>query len=469
MYRRVAIIGGGAAAATLLSELLERQPAQPLHLDWFTGGGAPGRGVAYGTRSERHLLNVRAASMSMFASKPRGFLEFAQRGDGSIAGTDFLPRRLYGDYLEAEVERALERARSLGHDVNVIPFKVDSLVPEHDGVTILHGEESTHVDAAVLALGALPPQPLSGVSDAAIASGRYVVDPWSFLAQAEPDPAPRKVVLIGLGLTAVDVVLELAAVWPNATFTAISRHGLLPEAHLSSASAPADDGADLIEAMRAAPDIRSWMRLLRDAIAHSSDWRVVIDSMRPHTPSLWQELPREERARFLRHVRWAWERARHRMAPQVMAQMEELERAGRFHRERARLHAADVEGDHLHLSITPTGSSTPQAMDADLVIQTIGLNTDVRRTGHTLVRQLATNGHITPDPQGLGCMSTKEGRLQHDGATWPHLYAMGSLLRGTFWESTAMPEIRQQARQMADILLAGQEEKRRHRAAEERR
>jgi uncharacterized NAD(P)/FAD-binding protein YdhS len=455
MYRRVAIIGGGAAAATLLSELLDRQPAQPLHLDWFTGGGAPGRGVAYGTRSERHLLNVRAASMSMFASQPRGFLDFAQRGDRSIAGTDFLPRRLYGDYLEAEVERALERARSLGHDVHVVPFKVDGLVPENDGVTILHGEETTRVDAAVLALGALPPQPLSGVSESAIASGRYVVDPWSFLAKAKPDPTPRKVVLVGLGLTAVDVVLELASLWPNASFTAISRHGLLPEAHLASATAPSDDSADLIEAMQAAPDLRSWLRLLRDAIAHSEDWRVVIDSMRPHTPALWQALPREERSRFLRHARWAWERARHRMAPQVMKQMQELERAGRFHRERARLHAADVEGDHLHLSITPTGSSTPQALDTDLVIQTIGLNTDVRRTGHSLVRQLATNGHITPDPLGLGCKATPEGRLQHDGSTWPHLYAMGSLLRGTFWESTAMPEIRQQARQMADRLLAG--------------
>jgi len=41
MFRRVAIIGGGAAAATLLSELLERKPSQPLHLDWYTGSGSP--------------------------------------------------------------------------------------------------------------------------------------------------------------------------------------------------------------------------------------------------------------------------------------------------------------------------------------------------------------------------------------------------------------------------------------------
>jgi uncharacterized NAD(P)/FAD-binding protein YdhS len=454
MYRRVAIIGGGAAAATLLSELLERQPPQPLHLDWYTGGRSLARGVAYGTRSERHLLNVRAASMSMFAGKPRGFLDFAQRGDSAIAGTDFLPRRLYGDYLEAEVTGAMERAAARGYDVRVVPFAVDAVVPEQDSVTVIQGEENTRVDAAVMAIGALPPQPLGGVSDKALASGLYVTDPWRFLAEAAPDPRPRKVVLVGLGLTAVDVLLELAALWPNASFTAISRHGLLPEPHLSSASAPVDDGGDLVEAMQAAPDIRTWMRLLRETMAQNNDWRVVVDSLRPHTPSLWQTLPLEERSRFLRHARWAWERARHRMAPQVFDTLRALERDGRLRRERGRLQAVGAAADHLQLTLTPKGSRTPVTMDADLVVQTIGLNTDVRRTAHPLVRQMVTNGHVSPDPLGLGCNATVEGRLQHNNETWPHLYAIGSLLRGTLWESTAMPEIRQQARSLAERLLA---------------
>jgi uncharacterized NAD(P)/FAD-binding protein YdhS len=454
MYRRVAIIGGGAAAAALLSELLERQPPQPLHLDWYTGGGTPARGVAYGTRSDRHLLNVRAASMSMFAGKPRGFLDFAQRGDHTIAGTDFLPRRLYGDYLEAEVERALERAREAGHDVRVHALSIDAVVPESDGVTLIHGEESSRVDAAVLAIGALPPQPLGGVSEAALESGRYVTEPWSFLSSVRPDEQPRKVVLIGLGLTAVDVLLELSALWPNAHFEAISRHGLLPEPHLENASAPTDDGSDLVEAMREAPEIRRWFRLLREAVAQSTDWRTVIDSLRPHTPSLWAALPLGERARFLRHARWAWERVRHRMAPQVMTALQSLEADGRLHRRCGRLETVDTAGNGLQLQVRSTHDGSVETMDADLVIQTVGLNTDVRRTRHALIRQLATNGHLAPDPLGLGCIATTEGRLQHGDHVWPHFYAIGTLLRGVLWESTAMPEIRQQARQLADRLLS---------------
>jgi uncharacterized NAD(P)/FAD-binding protein YdhS len=222
------------------------------------------------------------------------------------------------------------------------------------------------------------------------------------------------------------------------------------------ASAPSDDSGELIESMRDAPDIRTWIRLLRETISQSADWRTVIDSLRPHTPSLWALLPPVERARFLRHARWAWERVRHRMAPQVMTALQQLEREGRLHRRRGRLQAVDTLDGKLRLDVRLPHGKGIETMDADLVIQTVGLNTDLRRTQHPLARQLATNGHITPDAMGLGCMATPEGRLRHDGHVWPHFYAIGTLLRGTLWESTAMPEIRQQARNLADRLLQPQ-------------
>jgi uncharacterized NAD(P)/FAD-binding protein YdhS len=454
MFRRVAIIGGGAAAASLLSELLERDAPQPLQLDWFTGAGQPARGVAYATTSERHLLNVRAASMGMFAARPHGFLEFVQRDDPAIAGTDFLPRRRYGDYLEAEVARALQQGKARGHHVNVVPFEVDALVPERDGITVIHGERSHRAEAAVLALGALPPQPLKGVGAAALESGRYVVDPWPWLAQLDALPPPRTVAVVGLGLTAVDVLLELSARWPDTGFVAFSRHGLLPEAHLAQAGAPAGDSAELVDAMREEPEIRRWMHLLREATAPPGvEWRTVVDSLRPHLPILWGELPPEQRARFLRHARWAWERVRHRMPPQVHEAIVALERQGRLQRRRGRLQAAEATDQGLQLQLRHAGSSA--VLHADLAIQTTGLATDVRRSHHRLVRQLLTNAHVTGDPLGLGLVASPDGRLHHDGQPWPHLFAIGSLLRGALWESTAMPEIRQQARNLADQILAG--------------
>jgi len=451
MFRRIAIIGGGAAAVALLSELIERASA-PLHLDWYTGGAPrPGRGVAYGTDSPRHLLNVRAATMGMFSPRPRGFLDFAQRLDAQIAGTDFLPRRLYGDYLEHEAAQALALAPSRGVDVRVVPFAVEAMVPENDGVTVIHDEHASRADAAVLAIGALPVRPLAGVDAALLADRRYVIDPWALLADADAVPVPREVALVGLGLTAVDVLLELAARWPDVHFTAISRHARLPAAHLPASTVPDDDGSGLVQALHDYPEARRWLHLVREAIAATDDWRVVIDSLRPHTAGLWQILPLAERARFLRHARWAWERARHRMAPRVHEEVLALERSGRLQRVHGRVTGAQPAQGRVRLEVSHAGVA--QSLSCYLAIQTVGLDTDVRNTAHPLMRQLVTNGHVTPDPFGLGCQATPQGQLCHDGTPWPRLFGIGSLLRGTLWESTAMPETRLQARRLAECLL----------------
>lgn len=452
MFRRIAIIGGGAAAAAMLSELLEYEPATPLHLDWYTGESTSVRGVAYGTDDDQHLLNVRVASMGMFGGRSRGFLDFVQRDDHAVTGTDFLPRRRYGDYLDAEIKRVLALGKSRGHDVNIIPFAADAIVPERAGVTVVRGEHSRRVDAAVLAVGALPPQPLSGVSAEAIGSGHYVIDPWPLLARAGAVATPpAQVLLIGTGLTAVDVVLSLSRQWPQTKFTAISRHGRLPEAHLRVAGMPSGDSMELIEAMQDAPEVRRWLQLLREAIAQGGEWRAIIDSLRPFIPMLWADLPIEQRARFLRHGRSAWDRARHRMSPQVAEAIASLEHEGRVGRLCGRLQSVTLTDQGLQITTRHAGLA--RARTADMIIQATGLNTTVLDTDHRLINQLLANAHVLPDPLGLGLRSGVDGHLKHKDGQWPNFFAVGSLLRGTLWESTAIPEIRQQARTIARQLL----------------
>ncbi|QDE38394.1 pyridine nucleotide-disulfide oxidoreductase [Luteibacter pinisoli] len=456
MFQKVAIIGGGAAAATLVSELLERRTPRPLHLTWFAGSAQPGRGVAYGTPSERHLLNVRAASMGMFVSKPGGFLEYAQALDPTVKGSDFLPRRLYGDFLQSRVDAAIKNAPQFGHDINVMPFAAESLVPSPEGVAVGYGDEEAHVEAAVLAIGSLPPRPLAGVADAALASGRYVTDPWPYLAGVESDDRPLRVLVIGLGLTAVDVMLDLSARWPNAHFTALSRHGHLPEPHLAAASAPGDDGTDLVESMRDDPNVRGWLHRLREAAESADDWRTVVDGMRPYTQGLWNDLPASERARFLRHARWAWERARHRMPPQVARAVGKLEAACKLTRMRGRMQSVSLRMDgDLDVVRRETGKDTTVSETYDIVIQTVGLNTDTLRTEHTLMRQLVIDDLVTPDRMGLGLAAQPDGHLlDGNGKPRGNLFAIGSLLRGALWESTAIPEIRKQAQSVANMLTA---------------
>jgi len=452
MFRRIAIIGGGAASASLLGELLDRPLSPPLQLDWYTGGKRPGRGVAYATPSDRHLLNVRAASMGLFSNQPGSFLEFVQRDDPAVSGKDFLPRRRYGDYLEAEIARALAQGQAHGHQVALIPADADAMVPDAGGVTVVQGGATRRADAAVLAVGALPPRPLDGVEAAALESGRYVLDPWQLLSRPEQAVPPRRVLVVGSGLTAADMVIELAARWPDTQFTLVSIHGRWPERHAAEVSAPRGGHEGLVESLHALPDVRRWLRLLREAAAEESDWRSVVDGLRPHTPGLWQALPAAQRARFLRHARSAWEHARHRLPPQVAATLDDLRHSGQVQQLAGRMRSVYRAGDRLRLAYAHRGEV--HELDADMVIQATGLATDARRTSHPLISQLRGDAHVMPDELGLGLQATPDGRLKHPGGHWSHLFTLGNLLRGTLWECTALPEIRQQARTIAHLLAA---------------
>lgn len=453
MFRRIAIIGGGAASASLLGELLDRPLSPPLQVDWYTGGKPPGRGVAYATPSARHLLNVRAASMGLYSGQPGGFLEFAQQRGHDVGGKDFLPRCLYGDYLVTEVDQAMARGKAHGHQVALIAADADAVLPEANGVTVMCGAQTRRMDAAVLAIGALPPQPLDGVEAATLASGRYVLDPWQLLSQPDPAAPPRRVALIGSGLTAADMVVELAARWPHAQFTLVSVHGRWPERHPVEVGAPGGGHDSLVDALHAQPEVRRWLRLLREAVAEERNWCSVIDGLRPHTPGLWQALPTAQRARFLRHARSAWERARHRLPPQVAATLDELQQSGRIEQRSGRVRAV-TGGTGDALRVLFSHGDAMHELDADLVIQTTGLATDARRTSHPLLSQLRNHAHVLPDELGLGLQATPEGHVRYAGGHWPQLFTLGSLLRGTLWECTALPEIRQQARTIAHHLLA---------------
>jgi uncharacterized NAD(P)/FAD-binding protein YdhS len=110
-----------------------------------------------------------------------------------------------------------------------------------------------------------------------------------------------------------------------------------------------------------------------------------------------------------------------------------------------------MHGDGVQVTTRHAGETRVQA--ADLVIQAIGMNTSVRDTGHRLIDQLLTNAHVQADPLDLGLTGSMDGHLMHNGEPWPNFFAIGSLLRGTLWESTAMPEIRRQARNISRQLL----------------
>lgn len=449
----IAIIGGGAAAAAVFAELL-RQPYRQGVVHWIAGTGTPGRGVAYATADPRHLLNVRAAGMSLLADRPDDFLRYAQQALPSASGADFLPRALFGDFIQDQLRQGMRQAAVDGVRYRIHAPRAVRVQREGDGFRVVLGDGTqVTAGAAVLALGALSPRPLKAVSEGALQSGAYHLDPWSV---PEPRVPPRRVVVVGTGLTAIDTLITLAARWPQASLVAVSRHGLLPFRHADGPLAPYPHLPELHATLLASDGVARMLRRVREAMAAEpgTDWRAVIDGLRPINAALWQALTVRQRRQFLRHVRWVWEAARHRSAPRSHDAVAELMAGGRLQVKAARVVAVEPGQDGLALALRPRGATATTTMAADCVIQATGLDTAVAYASDPLLAQLLRDRLVVPDPLRLGIAATAEGAvLDEQGRRQAGLHAIGTLLRGSLWECTAMPEIRGAARTLA-IRLA---------------
>lgn len=454
MGTKVAIIGGGAAAAFVITELLEHGVGMPAELHWYSGRRGGSRGVAYATPVDEHLLNVRATAMGLNSPEPTEFLDFARQHLPNARGADFLPRRLYGDYLEARVSRAFEGASFRGIRASRLRTEIESIAPSPEGGYVLTDTSGypSHADIVVVATGALPGRALPNVSEALIAAGRYVLDPWQWLsANTLPFEKLRKVLIVGSGLSAVDLALSVTERWSQVNVTLLSRRGRLPAAHSRDAQLPADGLAELVEDLRERPDLRRWTRLVRACCDDADDWRSVIDSLRHATPQLWRALPDDDRRRFLRHLRGIWEIGRHRMPPQIARRVLELQADRRLETRAGRVQSFRAGRQNRPVLTWTQGPrhDVAQVASYDLVLQAVGMDTDARATPHALVRSLLRAGLARADTQGLGLQVDDTGRLDAGQRVW----TLGALCRGRDWESTAIPEIRQQARRIAVQLF----------------
>jgi hypothetical protein len=310
----IAIIGGGAAGAALFGALLNLDDDATVH--WVTGRSS-GRGVAYGTRDEHHLLNVRAGGMGLYLDQEEDFVQHAVRGGAEVRQTDFLPRRVFGDFIEAQVRARMAVAEKRARRFALHTTEAVRIDPHVGGYEILlANNEVLRADAVVLAVGALSPRPLRTVSDHALASGAYELNPWNL---SQRNRAPRRLIVIGTGLTAVDTLLSASTLWPDAELVAVSRHGQLPFVHSILPAQPYPQQSQLNAALLESHGVAPRLRAIRDALRESpdGDWRSVIDGMRPINATLWQglNLPTKAGCRSMPRAYLAWMGPGHSMSP----------------------------------------------------------------------------------------------------------------------------------------------------------
>jgi uncharacterized NAD(P)/FAD-binding protein YdhS len=198
-------------------------------------------------------------------------------------------------------------------------------------------------------------------------------------------------------------------------------------------------------------------REVKRAAEAGTPWRSVIDALRPYTQLLWQELSLADRQRFLRHLRPWWDAHRHRIAPVVASQIEAMRMAGRLVLHVGKLVSLEASGPWSCGSLVtyrPRRSDRLLAMEVQRVINCTGIGVDLEGSNDPLVRQLLKDGLVRPDRARLGLDATTSSMmLDRQGEVVPNLFGVGPIVRGSFWEIIAVPDIRTQAAAVAKTIL----------------
>lgn len=456
--KTIAIVGGGFSG-TMTAVNLARMSDRPLRVVVINSKRPLGRGTAYGTNRSEHLLNVAARNMSALPDFPAHFLdwlrsrsEFNDVPDEQLREM-FVPRRIYGDYLRSLLAACLSPIDARSQvQVEAIDDEAVDIVPNADGTAsvLLKHAGTVDADQVVLATGNQPPGSFASPSPLRF-DARYCADPWNDWSSCLPEPGGR-IVLLGTGLTMVDVVLTLGKLKWDGQIVAVSRNGMLPKSHFRGIAY-----ADYVPADAESLGLAGLRKLVSQHCERlkqmSQNSAIAVDKLRPHTQRLWQSLSVDDKREFLKSDAAVWNVTRHRIAVSIHETLTDALDCGRLQVLRGSIEELVPQEQHIAVKLR-SADGAESTQNADLVINCTGPQARFSMTGLPLFDHLLQKGLVCSDELDMGIQVDEDfAAIGEDGTASRLLYAIGPLLKGSLWETTAVPELRVQAMRVAEVLL----------------
>jgi len=451
----VAIIGGGFCGTMVAVHLL-CQTEVPLEIFLINSGFPLSKGLAYSSYSHKHLLNVRAKSMSAFADKPNDFVDWITKHenyrvlDQETLPQMFLPRNIYGYYLKDVFENAIRKKSdkttiNFIHDEAIdIEFK-DNLANVYFSVT-----PSITVNKVILATGNQLPLNPRIKSQAFYSSKNYFVNPWLHEAVNHPDPH-KEILIIGNGLTMADVVIGLMEKNYKGKIYSLSTNGfdLVPHRDPRPYTGFAEE---CVPPYRLETLVKLFRKHL-DAGAKSAE---LVESIRPLIQSIWQAWTYDEKKWFVSHLRHLWEVNRHRLPMQVHEQIQQLIIDNKLEIIAGRILDIQENVDDITVAFRRKRDQKEYKLNVARIINCTGPAMDINTYTNPLFVNLLDRKLIQPHKLKMGIEATPTGQvLNREGEVSSFLYTIGSNLKGVLWESTAVPELRVQAKRLAEEIVRG--------------
>lgn len=461
----VAIVGGGFSGAAVAYHLARSLPAHAARIVVFEPRARLGGGLAYDTDEPVNRINVPAARMSLLPEDGEHFARWL-RATGYLAtdpgaetadGHVFTRRSAFGRYVANELAPLL-RSGAVEHHRG----RVAAITRQEGGDWRIATAEGTVLFADTVVIATTHPAPRApAVLERALAGHPGYIPDATVPGALRHIGALDRVLVVGAGLTAADVIAALDARGHRGLITAVSRRGLRARGH--DLAAPAPFGSFTVPPARSA---RALLRRIRQTVAEAGaqgiGWHAVLDRVRAEGGAIWRALSLVERRRLLRFLRPYWDAHRFRIAPQVEAVLEQRLAEGTLAFRAASIAAAAHDGTGgLAVRLRLRQGRGLEDGRFDAVVVTTGPGHETVLESQPFLSGLAAAGHVQADPAGLGLLVDEQSRtIAADGRLSGTLLVAGPLARGTFGELMGLPQVTDHAvlvaREIAASLPAAQ-------------
>ncbi|UNK40373.1 FAD/NAD(P)-binding protein (plasmid) [Shinella sp. H4-D48] len=454
----VAIIGGGFTGAALAYHLAGLVGAAAVRIVVYEPRATLGGGLAYDTAVPVHRINVPASRMSLIPSQGEHFqdwlLETGALDDDAEATTPdghvFARRSTFGRYVAAHLQPLLAAGAVEHHRARVVAIEPAGKawrIEAEDGTSLV-------ADHLVLATSHPGPQAPAAIERALAGHPRYVADATRPSALAAIR-AHDRVLIVGTGLTAADIIAALDAAGHSGNITAVSRRGLRSRGHNLLPQEPFGEFVDP-PSRTARALLRQVRRTIAVAEAHGVTWHAVFDRLRAQGGDIWRALPVAERRRLVRFLRPYWDVHRFRIAPQVEAAIEQRLSTGGLGFHAASLVSVVREPDDtIAVTFRPRRGGLPFKGRYNAVVLATGPGHGSILSSQPFLAGLAEAGVLKVDSVGLGIAVDAESRaIGEDGMNVGDIHVAGPLARGTFGELMGLPQVTEHAVFVAERVAA---------------
>lgn len=393
--KKIAIIGCGASGTMILANLLKlSMPKEKIDITIYHTGTPLARGIAYSTEVEGHLLNVVASDMGAFAENKNDFYEWLGKSyPNKYNERSFAPRKVYGEYLEYILENTKDLATQKNINIKFINQELNSLPTGFDHICLALGnklKKFKHVEKTLN------------------------------LSKA------KHIAIAGTGLSMIDYVIWLNEQGYKGKISLISRNGNLPYAYSFETETAVENN------VIPGDDLKTTLKKYYAMCEKYGDWRSVINSFRSNCNQIWRLWSISDQEEFLRKYNSEWGIKRHKIAVEV----DEAIR-GYFSKIdviQIKAQINDVIEKNEGYTIT---FNNHDSIDCDAVINCMGL--DLNPKSHSIYADMLDKELIATSSVKTGVIPPKSNNI----------HIIGSALVGYLFESIAVPELRQQAYDIA--------------------